>query len=62
MDTPNAMPKLPDAVAVNKLIQEFMVVRSKERLAEIDTFVNSPNKTTLLIMEVFKGLIANSKA
>ena len=61
-DTSNAMPKVPDAVAVNKLIQEFMVARGAQRLAEVDAFANSSNRTTLLILEVFKGLIANSKA
>ena len=61
MDTISSMPKLPDAIQINKIIQEYMVVRTAERIAEIDTFVNASNKTNLLIMEVFKGLIASSR-
>lgn len=54
--------KIPDAIILNKLIQEYMVVNARNRAAEIDAFVNSSNKTSILVMEVFKGLIASRRA
>uniref|UniRef100_A0A7C3W888 Uncharacterized protein n=1 Tax=Fundidesulfovibrio putealis TaxID=270496 RepID=A0A7C3W888_9BACT len=54
--------KIPDAIILNKLIQEYMVVNAHNRAAEIEAFVNSSNKTSILVMEVFKGLIASRRA
>ncbi|MBI4805162.1 MAG: hypothetical protein HY795_07995 [Desulfovibrio sp.] len=62
MDAPGAPPRIPDAIVINKIIQEYMVVSSRLRNAEIEAFANSANRTDVLMMEVFKGLIAKAKA
>lgn len=62
MKTIEVNPRVPDAIAINKLIMEYMTKRAAVRIAEIDAFVNSSNKTNLLVMEVFKGLIRSDKA
>lgn len=61
METNSAEPRIPDAVEINKLIQQYMAMRSNERRAEVDSFVNSSTKADQLIIEVYKGLIASSK-
>jgi hypothetical protein len=62
METPGAPIRMLDAIEINKVIQEFMVVSSRLRNAEIEAFANGTNRTDALIMEVFKGLIAKAKA
>lgn len=62
MSNPSDVPKLPDAIALNKVIEQFAVVRAQRRDAEMSAFANGTNRTDRLIMEVFKGLIASAKA
>ncbi|WP_243361928.1 hypothetical protein [Fundidesulfovibrio terrae] len=62
MTSPSEPPRIPDAIELNKVILEFMIARSHKRTAEIDAFVNGSNRTDMLVMEVFKGLIASAKA
>ena len=62
MSNPSAVPKTPDAIVLNKAIQEFMVARSHQRNMEMEAFAEGANRTDLLIMEVFKGLIASARA
>lgn len=61
METITALPKVPDAILINKLLLEYGVLRAKANNEIIDTFVDASNKANLLIMEVFKGLIASHK-
>jgi len=61
---PNDIMKIhiPDAIKVNELLLEYMTASAVKRTEEINAFIQSSNKTNILIMEVFKGLIANRKA
>jgi hypothetical protein len=58
----SAEAKIPDAIVINKAIMEYMTVKAAEHVAEIDAFVESSNKTNLMLMEVFKGLVTSVKA
>lgn len=58
----SAEAQIPDAIIINKAIMEYMTVKAAARVAEMDAFVESSNKTNLLLMEVFKGLVASVKA
>jgi len=53
---------IPDAIKVNELMLEYLTDRAIQRTEEINAFIRTSNKTDILIMEVFKGLIANHKA
>ncbi|MFZ5426912.1 MAG: hypothetical protein ACOZEN_08050 [Thermodesulfobacteriota bacterium] len=61
---PNDIMKIhiPDAIKVNELLLEYMTASAVKRTEEINAFIQSSNKTNILIMEVFKGLIANRRA
>jgi len=62
MSNPSAPARIPDAIELNKVIQEFMVLRAHRQTAEMNAFVNGSNRTDMLVMEVFKGLITSLKA
>lgn len=61
---PNDIMKIhiPDAIKVNELLLEYMTASAVKRTEEINAFIQNSNKTNILIMEVFKGLIANRRA
>jgi len=61
MEDFSAPAQITDGIRVNQMILEYMLANGAKRLAEVDAFVHAPNRTDVLIMEVFKGLIASRK-
>lgn len=52
---------VPDAIKVNEIILDYLTDRSKQRVEDINRFIESSNRTDQLVIEVFKGLIAKNK-
>jgi len=61
MEDFSAPAQITDGIRVNQMVQEYMLAKGIERLAEIEAFTKASNRTDVLIMEVFKGLIASRK-
>lgn len=61
MEDFSAPAQITDGIRVNQMILEYMLAKGAERTAEMDAFTKSSNRTDVLIMEVFKGLIASKK-
>lgn len=64
MSSPSDISKIriPDAIQVNEVILDYLAARSAQRTAEIDKIIQASNRTDQLVIEVFKGLIARTKA
>lgn len=61
MEDFSAPAQITDGIRVNQMILEYMLAKGAERTAEMNAFTKASNRTDVLIMEVFKGLIASRK-
>jgi len=56
---PGAPVKLPDSVVLNQMIMEYGVLKAGQREAEVAQFINGSSKINMVMMEIFKGLLAD---